>query len=109
MVVNDFGLTLSGMRPSPPTVVDGWGRRRHAVADGGDVASGTAQAMVGGIEWGHFDILVNKTGFRDRMLFNAERGRRRRRRASISRAISARCAAAGHWRNESKADGGVPA
>jgi len=114
VVVNDFGLTLSGEgEPSPADSVvdeiraDGG----EAVADGGDVANwDDALAMVrrGVDEWGRLDILVNNAGFlRDRMLFNmSEDDFDDVVRVHLKGHFCTMRHAAEHWRNASKAADG---
>jgi len=111
VVVNDFGLSLSGEgEPSPADEVVDEIRAAggEAVADGGDVANwDDAQAMVrrGVEEWGRFDILVNNAGFlRDRMIFNmSEDDFDDVVRVHLKGHFCTMRHAAEHWRNESKA------
>src|SRR5262249_40850149 len=116
VVVNDFGLTLSGEgEPSPADEVGDEIRAAggRAVADGGDVANwDDALAMVrrGIDEWGRFDILVNNAGFlRDRMLFNmSEDDFDDVVRVHLKGHFCTMRHAAEYWRTESKvADGPV--
>jgi 3-oxoacyl-[acyl-carrier protein] reductase len=114
IVVNDFGLTLSGEgEPSPADAVVDEIRAAggEAVVDGGDVANwDDALAMVrrGIDEWGRFDILVNNAGFlRDRMLFNmSEDDFDDVVRVHLKGHFCTMRHAAEHWRNESKAADG---
>jgi len=114
VVVNDFGLTLSGEgEPSPADTVADEIRAAggEAVADGGDVANwDAAAAMVrrGSEEWGRFDILVNNAGFlRDRMLFNmSEDDFDDVVRVHLKGHFCTMRHAAEHWRAESKAADG---
>jgi NAD(P)-dependent dehydrogenase (short-subunit alcohol dehydrogenase family) len=114
VVVNDFGVTLSGEgEPSEAdAVVDEiLAAGGQAVPDGEDVANwDDARAMVqrGIDEWGRFDILVNNAGFlRDRMLFNmSEQDFDDVVRVHLKGHFCTMRHAAEHWRNESKATDG---
>jgi 3-oxoacyl-[acyl-carrier protein] reductase len=118
VVVNDFGVTLSGEgdhdqgQGAAAQVVDEIrSAGGEAVADGGDVANwDDALAMVrrGIDEWGRFDILVNNAGFlRDRMLFNMnEQDFDDVVRVHLKGHFCTMRHAAEHWRSESKASDG---
>jgi len=114
VVVNDFGLSLSGegeASAADEVVEQIRAAGGAAVADGGDVANwDDAQAMVrrGIDEWGRFDILVNNAGFlRDRMLFNMnESDFDDVVRVHLKGHFCTMRHAAEHWRNESKAADG---